>query len=124
MSEYHTAKEEFEERVRTIQILGDATKISRRRRKLQVAKEVGISIVKEELGDYQGSPQIFYGLDEHQRDRLIAHTREDVAAAHYLICNLLEEQETTQRHFSFLKWVVFLSFVLNCIMFASVVFYQ
>lgn len=124
MSEYHTAKEEFEERVRTIHILGDATRTSRRRRKLQVAKEVGISIVKEELGDYQGSPQIVYGLDEHQRDRLIAHTREDVAAAHYLICNLLEEQETAQRHFSSLKWLVFLSFALNCIMFASVTFYQ
>ena len=41
---------------------------------------LGRNILKTDLGDF--GPETNYALDEETRDRLIAHSRQDIAAAH------------------------------------------
>jgi hypothetical protein len=44
---------------------------------------MAFNVLQKDLGEFEDSTTIDYGLDESTRDRLIAHARQDAAMAFY-----------------------------------------
>jgi len=101
MIEKLTAKEALKAELDAIKSLrGDASMID---------AAIGRNILREDLGEYKTDWLASYSLDEHTRDRLIAHARQDAAHAVLIASRIRGEVKTL------LWWVKFSGVMLTVI---------
>lgn len=112
------AENAYAEKLRALKALYSQGLLNHSEYEKKCSDALGQNILHEELG-YFSDVQIRYNLEKDQVDRLIAHSREDIAATRGVVGSTLDfleilriQQERTTKH---LRWMVLIS-MLNLVM--------